>query len=39
MRPDSNPCFLMEWQSVTAGYDLDPLWNPVHVTRGYNASG
>ncbi|HLV57813.1 MAG TPA: alpha/beta hydrolase domain-containing protein [Natronosporangium sp.] len=27
---------LMEWQNVTAGYDLDALWNPEHVTRnGY----
>lgn len=24
---------LMEWQNVSAGYDLDALWNPEHVTR------
>jgi hypothetical protein len=27
---------LVEWQNVTAGYDLDALWNPADVTRsGY----
>ncbi|HEX5997415.1 MAG TPA: alpha/beta hydrolase domain-containing protein [Jiangellales bacterium] len=30
---DSNGVVLMEWQNVTAGYDLDALWNPEHVTR------
>lgn len=31
-----NGTVLMEWQNVTAGYDLDALWNPEHVTRnGY----
>jgi hypothetical protein len=28
---------LMEWQNVTAGYDLDALWNPEHVTRKGHA--
>jgi hypothetical protein len=28
---------LMEWQNVTAGYDLDALWNPGHVTREGHA--
>ena len=33
---DFNGTVLMEWQNVTAGYDLDALWNPLHTTRaGY----
>jgi hypothetical protein len=35
-----NGVVLMEWQNVTAGYDLDALWNPAHVTRsGYTWVG
>lgn len=35
-----NGTVLMEWQNVTAGYDLDALWNPEHVTRsGYTWVG
>lgn len=35
-----NGVVLMEWQNVTAGYDLDALWNPEHVTRsGYTWVG
>jgi hypothetical protein len=31
-----NGTVLMEWQNVTAGYDLDALWSPDHVMRsGY----
>lgn len=31
-----NGTVLMEWQNVTAGYDLDALWHPTHVLRaGY----
>ena len=26
---------LVEWQNVTAGYDLDALWNPRHLREGY----
>jgi hypothetical protein len=33
---DFNGTVLMEWQNVTAGYDLDALWSPAHVMRfGY----
>lgn len=33
---DFSGVVLMEWQNVTAGYDLDALWNPEHVFRnGY----
>ena len=33
---DFNGTVLMEWQNVTAGYDLDALWSPEHVMRsGY----
>lgn len=33
---DFNGTVLMEWQNVTAGYDLDALWTPAHVMRsGY----
>ena len=33
---DFNGTVLMEWQNVTAGYDLDALWHPTHVLRaGY----
>lgn len=33
---DFNGTVLMEWQNVTAGYDLDALWSPDHVMRsGY----
>jgi hypothetical protein len=31
---DFNGVVLMEWQNVTAGYDLDALWNPEQATRG-----
>lgn len=35
-----NGTVLMEWQNVTAGYDLDALWNPEHVIRsGYTWVG
>ena len=31
-----NGTVLMEWQNVTAGYDLDALWNGDHIMRsGY----
>jgi hypothetical protein len=31
-----NGIVLMEWQNVTAGYDLDALWSPTHFLReGY----
>ncbi|MQY10471.1 hypothetical protein SRB5_05790 [Streptomyces sp. RB5] len=30
---DFSGTVLMEWQNVTAGYDLDALWNPDHVIR------
>ena len=26
---------LVEWQNVTAGYDLDALWNRRHLREGY----
>ncbi|MEJ2856346.1 MULTISPECIES: alpha/beta hydrolase domain-containing protein [unclassified Saccharothrix] len=33
---DFNGTALVEWQNVTAGYDLDALWNAEQVTRaGY----
>ena len=33
---DFNGTVLMEWQNVTAGYDLDALWSPDHMMRsGY----
>lgn len=33
---DFNGTVLMEWQNVTAGYDLDALWSPTHMMRsGY----
>lgn len=33
---DFNGTVLMEWQNVTAGYDLDALWQPDHTLRsGY----
>ncbi len=33
---DFNGTVLMEWQNVTAGYDLDALWDGVHAMRaGY----
>jgi Alpha/beta hydrolase domain len=38
-RPLSNFRFngtvLVEWQNVTAGYDLDALWNRRHLREGY----
>ena len=38
-RPLSNVRFngtvLVEWQNVTAGYDLDALWNRRHLREGY----
>ncbi len=30
-----NGTVLVEWQNVTAGYDLDALWNRRHVRDGY----
>lgn len=36
----SNGTVLMEWQNVTAGYDLDALWQPEQITRaGYTWIG
>ena len=33
---DFNGTVLLEWQNVTAGYDLDALWSPDHMMRsGY----
>jgi hypothetical protein len=32
---DFNGTVLVEWQNVTAGYDLDALWNRRHVRDGY----
>lgn len=33
---DFNGTVLVEWQNVSAGYDLDALWQPDHVMRsGY----
>ncbi len=32
---DFNGTVLVEWQNVTAGYDLDALWNRRHVREGY----
>jgi hypothetical protein len=38
-RPVSQDAFngtvLVEWQNVTAGYDLDALWNRRHLREGY----
>jgi hypothetical protein len=38
-RPVSQSSFngtvLVEWQNVTAGYDLDALWNRRHMREGY----
>jgi hypothetical protein len=38
-RPASQSSFngtvLVEWQNVTAGYDLDALWNRRHMREGY----
>jgi hypothetical protein len=38
-RPISQSSFngtvLVEWQNVTAGYDLDALWNRRHMREGY----
>jgi hypothetical protein len=38
-RPVSESSFngtvLVEWQNVTAGYDLDALWNRRHMREGY----
>jgi Alpha/beta hydrolase domain len=38
-RPASQAAFngtvLVEWQNVTAGYDLDALWNRRHMREGY----
>jgi hypothetical protein len=38
-RPASNAKFngtvLVEWQNVTAGYDLDALWSRRHLREGY----
>ena len=38
-RPVSQAAFngtvLVEWQNVTAGYDLDALWNRRHLREGY----
>jgi hypothetical protein len=30
-----NGTVLVEWQNVTAGYDLDALWNQRHIREGY----
>jgi Alpha/beta hydrolase domain len=30
-----NGTVLVEWQNVTAGYDLDALWNRRHMREGY----
>lgn len=36
----SNGVVLMEWQNVTAGYDLDALWSSEQITRaGYTWIG
>ncbi len=36
----SNGVVLMEWQNVTAGYDLDALWQSEQITReGYTWIG
>ena len=36
----SNGTVLMEWQNVSAGYDLDALWNHPHIIRsGYTWIG
>jgi Alpha/beta hydrolase domain len=36
----SNGTVLMEWQNVSAGYDLDALWNYPHIIReGYTWVG
>jgi hypothetical protein len=32
---DFNGTVLVEWQNVTAGYDLDALWNRRHLREGY----
>ena len=32
---DFNGTVLVEWQNVTAGYDLDALWNVRHLREGY----
>lgn len=32
---DFNGTVLVEWQNVTAGYDLDALWNSRHLRDGY----
>jgi Alpha/beta hydrolase domain len=32
---DFNGTVLVEWQNVTAGYDLDALWNRRHMREGY----
>jgi len=32
---DFNGTVLVEWQNVTAGYDLDALWNWRHMREGY----
>ena len=32
---DFNGTVLVEWQNVTAGYDLDALWSRRHVREGY----
>jgi hypothetical protein len=32
---DFNGSVLVEWQNVTAGYDLDALWNRRHIREGY----
>ena len=32
---DFNGTVLVEWQNVTAGYDLDALWNWRHLREGY----
>lgn len=39
---DFNGTVLLEWQNVTAGYDLDALWSPVQdhlVEAGYAWAG
>ena len=39
-RHRSNGTVLMEWQNVSAGYDLDALWNYPHIMRaGYTWVG
>ena len=32
---DFNGTVLVEWQNVTAGYDLDALWSRRHLREGY----